>query len=554
MAAQTTRIGNETRRAGRIGIAAMLVALAGASSVASAVELPTGTKDLEVRLDSTYRYNLGYRTDAQDRAILANPNADDGDRNFDKGIVSNRLDVLAELDLAYRKSYGLRVSGAGWFDQQYQTGLDNDSPATANHVVNGQPTAGLSPAAERFAGPNGELLDAFAFGQLTVAGVPTYLKAGRHTIYWGESLLLGGATHGISYAQMPLDLAKGFAVPGTEAKELFRPLFSVSATSQVTGSVSVAAQYFLQWESFRFPEPGSYLSFNDAVLGGGESLIAGPTRFFHADDVHPDGRKDWGASARWTPGWLEGTLGVYYRRFSDKLPQTHLVPATREYFFAYADSIDLVGVSLSKQILNVSVGAELSARRNMPLLSDPAVVAPGGARPAAGDTLGARGDTWHGVVNFIGMLTRTPLWDAGAWSAEITWNHWDRVRQGLAVFKGRDGYTAIDRVTRDFVGVGAGFTPTWFQVFSGVDLSLPVTYARGVHGNSAVMMGGNEGTGSYSVGVSADVRSRYRFDLKYSDFFGDYAKGPTGAVTVANGVPALLKDRGTVALTVKTTY
>jgi hypothetical protein len=44
------------------------------------------------------------------------------------------------------------------------------------------------------------LLDAFAFGQFSVGDVPTYLKVGRHTIYWGESLLLGGATHGISYS------------------------------------------------------------------------------------------------------------------------------------------------------------------------------------------------------------------------------------------------------------------------------------------------------------------------------------------------------------------
>jgi hypothetical protein len=152
------------------------------------------------------------------------------------------------------------------------------------------------------------------------------------------------------------------------------------------------------------------------------------------------------------------------------------------------------------------------------------------------------------------MLTRTPLWDAGSWSAELTWNRWDHVSRGLALFKGRDGYTAIDRVTRDYFGFGGGFTPTWFQVFSGVDVSLPVTYSRGLSGNSAVMMGGNKDAGSYSVGVSADVRSRYRLDLRYSDYFGEYTTGPTGSVTVANGVFALLKDRGAVSATFKTTF
>jgi hypothetical protein len=548
----TTRTSTWTHRWATARTAIVIASAIALGGPAGAREIPTEVSDLQLRFDNTLRYNLAYRTSSQDPAILANPNADDGDRNFDRGVASNRLDLLSEVDVSYRRSFGLRVSGAAWYDQRYEGNFDNDSPSTSNHMVNGQPAVGLSDGAQRFGGPNGELLDAFAFGQFTVGDVPTYFKAGRHTLYWGESLLLGGAIHGISYGQMPIDLAKGFAVPGTEAKELFRPLLSLSAQSQLTSTFSVAAQYFLQWESFRFPEPGSYLSFNDAVLGG-ESLIAGPARFTHRSDVHPDGRKDWGVSARWTPGWLEGTVGVYYRRFSDKLPQTHLIPATREYFFAYADGIDLVGLSVSRQILNVSVGAEISARRNMPLLSDPAVVAPGSV-PAPGETRGARGDTFHGVLNLLGILSRTPLWDAGTWSAEVTASRWDHVREGMAVFKGRDGYGAIDRVTRNYVGIGGGFTPTWFQVLSGVDVSVPLTYSRGLSGNSAVLLGGNEGGGTYSAGVSVDVRSRYRFDVKYSNYFGDYTVGANGAVTVSNGAFAMLKDRGAVAFTAKTTF
>ena len=36
------------------------------------------------------------------------------------------------------------------------------------------------------------------------------------------------------------------------------------------------------------------------------------------------------------------------------------------------------------------------------------------------------------------------------------------------------------------------FTPTWFQVFPGVDLQAPVTYARGLSGNAATIFGGNQ--------------------------------------------------------------
>jgi hypothetical protein len=71
--------------------------------------------------------------------------------------------------------------------------------------------------------------------------------------------------------------------------------------------------------------------------------------------------------------------------------------------------------------------------------------------------------------------------------------------------------------------------------------------------NSAVTSGGNEGTGSYSVGLGLDYRSQYRFDLKYVDFFGDVDKSAANVVTANNGTNALLKDRGLITFTFKTT-
>ena len=98
--------------------------------------------------------------------------------------------------------------------------------------------------------------------------MPVQAKLGRHTLYWGESLFLGGNLHGIAYAQNPLDLQKGFATPGTEAKELFRPLNQLSVQAQVTDTLSVAAQYMLEWESARYPEGGTYLGPVDFVFNG----------------------------------------------------------------------------------------------------------------------------------------------------------------------------------------------------------------------------------------------------------------------------------------------
>ncbi|MNG04305.1 hypothetical protein D3C84_874290 [compost metagenome] len=105
---------------------------------------------------------------------------------------------------------------------------------------------------------------------------------------------------------------------------------------------------------------------------------------------------------------------------------------------------------------------------------------------------------------------------------------------------------------------------------------LPATYNVGLGGQSSVQLGGNKGSGSYSVGVGMDVQNQYRFDLKYVDNFGDFdtcgtagnaAAHGDGAAPGANGqyncVPGQttafagtqpqLKDRGMVTLTFKTT-
>jgi hypothetical protein len=526
---------------------------------AGAVEIDTGKEDVQVRFDNTVRYNIGRRIDSQDPAILGNLNADDGDRNFSKGsTVTNRLDLLSEFDVVYQKKFGARVSGAAWYDHAYAGSLDNASVATSNHLVGGAPALGLPDYTKRYyKGPSGEWLDAFAFGSFDLGSVPVGVRVGRHAINWGEALLSGGAIHGISYGQAPLDQSKAFASPGIEAKELYRPLTQISASAQATPELAFAAQYFFDWEASRLPESGSYLGLNDALQHGGESIYLAPgVRATHGADIGPKKRGDWGLAARWTPAWLEGTMGVYLRNFSDKLPAGVILKATapREYYLNYAGDIDMLGVSLAKQIAGVSVGLDLNYRHNMPLVSDSVPVTSLAALPAAGDTLAARGNTVHAVLNAIGSINATPLFNSASWAAELTWNRWTSVTQGANFFKGREGYTAIDRVTKDFVGLAVNFTPTWFQVFPGADLSMPISYATGLSGNSAVASGGNKGTGNYALGLGLDLYSKYRFDLKYVDYFGDYTANAAGAIQVANGSQTFLKDRGGVFFTFKTSF
>lgn len=546
---------------------------------ACAFEIPTGNDDLNLRWDNTIRLTVSQRLKSQNKDILNSPQNDDGDRNFDKGIVSNRLDILSEIDLVYKRLYGIRLSGAGWWDPRYGD-LDNNSPTTSNHLENGMPAVGLDEYTEdRFEGPNAELLDAFAFAGFDFGGVPVDIRLGRHTVIWGESMFSYGGVNGIAYAQSPIDIAKSLAQPGIEVKELYRPLNQISGQIQATTTLTFGGQYYFQWEPNIFPESGTYLGYADALLNGAESIwtgapafVGGPIRF--AGDIEPDQAGDWGVFVRWKPELLDdGILGLYYRNFSDKMPQDLLdvskaSPTTMpEYYLAYPSDIELYGISLSKGIFGISVGAEISYRKNMPLRSMTGVPVgiPGSPVPGKGDTAGARGDTLHGLINFLGVIPHTALFDSATWITEFTFSQWQDVTQGEQYFLGRDGYTGTDRVTKNNITGALIFIPKWYQVFPSVDLSMPLSISSGLIGASSVGGGGVENNGNYSAGLSFDIFARYTLDITYTGFFGEYNTDASGQIpgpglsapgeeTGAADSFALLKDRDLLTLTFKVAF
>lgn len=552
-----------------LALAAATLAIA---APAMAFEIDSGNPDLSVRWDNTVRLNLATRVEARDPKIGNSAVADEGTYSFDKGdMVAQRVDLLSEFDLVFKKRSGLRVSAAAWFDGAYGSKSRSNPNAPLSAIPSYIGNQYSDTIKHLYRGGTGEILDAFVFTGFDVGESPVSVKFGRHTVYWGESLLLGGHMHSVAYAQSPLDLQKGFATPGTEAKELFRPLTQLSAQSQVSDTLSLAATLGLQWEPARYPEGGTYLGPVDFAFNGPDRQFVSAALGFasRGTAAEPKQAGEWGVSARWSPAWLDGTLGVYWRSFADKMPQTFITQAPplgpTRYNLIYADQVKLLGVSLAKSIAGVSVGAEISTRRNTPLTSQVLGVAIG--LPAEGETKGPRGDTWHALVNLLGSVGKTPVFDSASWAAEVQYSRWSKVRSGAKLFNAvgyapclangttrtRDWDKWDGCVTKDYVGAGVSFTPSWFQVFPGVDLSAPMSYSIGLKGNASTTFGGNEGLGNYSIGVTADVQQKYRFDLKYIDYIGRYRDNGT-AVTSQNGFTTFLKDRGFVSLTFKTTF
>ena len=193
----------------------------------------------------------------------------------------------------------------------------------------------------------------------------------------------------------------------------------------------------LEWESARYPEGGTYLGPVDFVFNGPDRQFLSPGLGFatRGAAAEPKQRGEFGLSARWSPEWLDGTVGFYYRNFADKLPQAAADGGRAErqrYNLIYADNIDLFGVSLAQE------HRRRQRRRRGLVPPQHAAEQPGAgrrARPAGqGDTKGPRGDTWHGWSTCSAPLPKTPLFDAATWLAELAFAHWTKVRSGANLF------------------------------------------------------------------------------------------------------------------------
>lgn len=567
----------------KMAIAVAIAALPCISGSALGVEIKVDNPDVQMRWDNTVRYNAGVRV-GKIGDVGNNTSFDEGEYRFGRGdMVANRLDLLSEFDFVYKGRYGFRVSGAGWYDDAYSDARAKHNPnlpaaSNAGSYYNDE----FSDYTKRYyRGPSGEWLDAFVFGRFDLGEMPLTVKLGKHTVYWGESLGLSGSIHGIAYSQSPLDLRKGFATPGVEAKELFLPLNNISSQLVVSNELTVAAQYFFDWAPTRIPEGGTYLGPADFLTFGADRGSGAASFLLNGGITKPGKSGDWGLSARWSPDWLDGTAGIYYRNFTDKmLSITRIGSEYRDYF---GEDIDLYGISLSKQIAGISFGAELSYRRNMPLAAQTlgradggAVLHPNGNPTLIGNTYQARGNTIHAVVNALGVIADTGLFNSAVWSAEMIYARLDKVTANPDMYFG-EGYGVCDQsrqaalgaayrdkwdqcATKDVFGLSLNFTPTWMQVFPGTDLSMPITFSKTLKGNAPVQLGGNEGNGNFSVGIAADVYSKYRFDLRYVGYFGETKRAAqplipgTNQITSANGLSTLLQDRGFLALTFKTTF
>jgi hypothetical protein len=538
---------------------------------ASAMEVDTGNPDWSLRFDNTVKGSLTYRL--QDAtAPLANSfrqiptgapppapqsfafpqalNFNAGDDNFrNAGFASERVDWLGEFDAVYKKTFGVRLSAAAWYDAAYHRTTD------AIEHTNGQnPYNQFSQQTVDLAGQHIDLLDAFVFGGWDLGdGRKLTVRLGQYAQQWGESLFFGD--NAVARAQGAVDIFKLVQSPNAQFKEILRPTPQIGAQLQVTPEISVAAYYQFKWIEDRLPPAGSY--FSNANVPWGSTLpefvgissgpLAGQYVLQPGTDVEPKNSGQFGLQLK---GRLDETdLGLYYAQFHDKAGQLYgnlnvANPVGSSWYYVFPEDIKVLGASATRTFGDFNVALEASVRDNMPLRSTN-MLYPSAFGPAPQY---ATGRTAH--VNLSTLATFGPSFIARESSlvAEIAWN------RALST-DDPNGELDAGR-TRDASALQLIFTPMYRQALSGVDLSVPVGVRYSLAGCSSITVWDCKGSGFFTLGLEGNVNNSWQFALGFQQFFGSAVPFVDYSPVLSGGSPIYgqgnsLRDRSNITFAMR---
>lgn len=350
--------------------------------------------------DTTLSYGQSYRVQSRNSDLIGianggkafSVNGDDGNLNYDTGMISSTLKFTSELELNY-KNFGAFVRGTGFKD--FRNDDANDPERTR-----------LSEKAVELVGEDLKLLDAYIRAGFDIGTMPLEIRAGKQVISWGESTFIQNSINVIN----PVDVAK-LRQPGSELKEALLPVGIVSASLGVTENISLEGFWQYDHERIQIDPPGSYFSTNDFVGYGGNCAVLGfgavpdypllgigdnktnacgfaGTAFFSASKSpgdRPNQGDEYGVALHiFAPALNDTEFGLYYINYHSRLPLINAVSATvgapnpplnngtATYFISYPEDIKLFGASFNTQLGTTgwALQGEYSFRNDAPLQVD----------------------------------------------------------------------------------------------------------------------------------------------------------------------------------------
>ncbi|MBU1284436.1 MAG: DUF1302 domain-containing protein [Gammaproteobacteria bacterium] len=244
-----------------VGLLPLLVA-----AHAQAVEFSFADDEISGSIDSTVSYGQLWRVQGQDKTNN-DVNTNDGNRNFDTGLVSEVFKITTDMEVTYQ-NYGAFVRGTAFYDTQIMDKRNNYYDTS----LPDQPSQSF-PKDDRFtretrhkAGRDAQILDAYLYGSWDVMDRPVTARIGKQVFNWGEGLFVRGGVNTTN----PVDAAK-FRLPGAEIKEVLVPVEAFSFSLGLTDNLSMEAFYQWNWKETAIDPVGTYFAETDLFADGGNT-------------------------------------------------------------------------------------------------------------------------------------------------------------------------------------------------------------------------------------------------------------------------------------------
>lgn len=229
---------------------------------AAAAEFSFLDNEVTGSLDTTLSYGQLWRVEKAEK-VGDDVNTNDGNRNFDTGLVSEVFKVTSELEANY-KNYGLFLRGSAFYDTQIMDKRnDNDDfRPTQNYPDDNS----FTDETRHKAGRDAQILDAYLYGNWDVGNMPVTAKLGSQVFNWGEALFARGGVN----TSNPVDAAR-FRLPGAEIKEVLVPVEAFNVNLGLTDNLSMEAYYQWNWKETAIDPVGTYFSPTDLFADGGNT-------------------------------------------------------------------------------------------------------------------------------------------------------------------------------------------------------------------------------------------------------------------------------------------
>lgn len=248
---------------------------------AQAVEFSFADNEITGSIDTTVSYGQLWRVQGQDKTN-DDINTNDGNRNFDTGLVSEVFKITSDLEASYQ-NYGVFIRGTAFYDTQIMDKRNDyyDANSPAQPSQSAPRDNSFTRETRHKAGRDAQILDAYVYGNWDVGDMPVSGRLGKQVFNWGEGLFY---RNGINTTN-PVDAAK-FRLPGSEVKEVLVPVEALSFNLGLTDNLSMEAFYQWNWKETAIDPVGTYFSETDLFADGGNTAYSTQTALIPAADLY----------------------------------------------------------------------------------------------------------------------------------------------------------------------------------------------------------------------------------------------------------------------------